>query len=114
MSTDESFHNDGSGSGVVGDGASGADSREVQSDEKQFRASRELCGETQFTIEFTGDGRRRRHHYVDRPDGDGWFRYHEERRGCSWRPVGREPVSGVRVFGTIPGAERGTWAGDGE
>lgn len=49
-----------------------------------------------FTIEYTEDatGDRRRVRYESRDDG-GMDRVEEVRRGCDWRPLGREPVTGV-------------------
>ena len=51
----------------------------------------------QLTIEFTDvDGERRRVTLEPRGGGD-YLRRVEVRRGCSWRPVGVEAVSGVVV-----------------
>ncbi|QLH76918.1 HNH endonuclease [Halosimplex rubrum] len=40
---------------------------------------------------------RHRIRFVDRCDGSGWWRVTDEWTGCTWRPVGREPVSDVEV-----------------
>ena len=51
----------------------------------------------QLTVEFTDvDGERRRVTLEPRRDGD-YLRRVEVRRGCSWRPVGVEAISGVVV-----------------
>lgn len=49
-----------------------------------------------FTIEYTEDatGDRRRVRHEPRDDG-GMDRIEDVRRGCDWRPLGREPVTDV-------------------
>jgi hypothetical protein len=42
-------------------------------------------------------GTRRRVEIVARADGDGCWLAEYEKRGCSWRCVGREPVTDVAV-----------------
>jgi len=46
------------------------------------------------TIEYTADGERYRVTFeVSGGPDRGWVRREEVRRGCSWRPVGIEPIS---------------------
>lgn len=49
-------------------------------------------------IAFTPTGSsRRRARFIKRDDGPGWWRIEEEWTGCTWRPVGREPVREVEI-----------------
>ncbi|QAU13471.1 HNH endonuclease [Halorubrum sp. BOL3-1] len=50
------------------------------------------------SIEYTpNSGDRRRIRFIDRDDGPGWWQVEEAWTGQQWRPVGREPVTGVDV-----------------
>lgn len=52
--------------------------------------------ESSLTVAFTIWGERpQRHRYVRRDDGPGWWRFHEEWTGETWRTVGREPLVGI-------------------
>ena len=46
----------------------------------------------------TGSGRQR-YRIAARDDDLGWWLVHEEWTGCAWRPVGREPVRDVTIWG---------------
>lgn len=49
-------------------------------------------------IAFTPTGpSRRRARFIQRDDGPGWWRIEEEWTGCTWRPIGREPVREVEI-----------------
>jgi hypothetical protein len=42
-------------------------------------------------------GRRRRLRIESRADGEGYWLVEQERRGCRWHPVGREPLSAAAL-----------------
>jgi hypothetical protein len=47
-------------------------------------------------IAYTPNGAaRRRIRFVRRQNGSGWWRIVDEWTGCTWRQVGREPVSDI-------------------
>lgn len=51
-----------------------------------------------ITIEFThANGNRRRYRFEERMGSGDWWRYEDEYDCGRWRPVGREPVSGVVI-----------------
>ena len=51
-----------------------------------------------FAIKYTpARAGRRRTRFEPRSDGPGWWRIEDEWTGCTWRPVGREPVEDVSL-----------------
>ena len=49
-----------------------------------------------FIVEFTPEREPRRQiQYEPRTDADGWWRITHEWTGCTWRVVGREPLTDV-------------------
>ncbi len=47
-----------------------------------------------FAVEFTPEREpRRRVRYEPRTDADGWWRITHEWTGCTWRIIGREPLT---------------------
>lgn len=60
-----------------------------------------------FVIEYTpARAGRRRTRFEPRSDGPGWWRIEDEWTGCTWRPIGREPVDDVRLHDGRGGGSR--------
>jgi hypothetical protein len=50
------------------------------------------------SIEYVSNsGDHRRIRFVDRADGPGWWQLEETWTGQRWRPVGREPITEVKI-----------------
>jgi len=59
-----------------------------------------------FVVEYTPDGTtRKRTRFEPRQYGPGWWRVSEEWTGCTWRPIGREPVTDVVVRRTVSNSD---------
>ena len=53
--------------------------------------------EIRFTLQ---NGTRRRYRFEPRVAGPDWWRFEDEWTGCTWRPIGREPVRDIDVLVT--------------
>ena len=70
--------------------------RKLRGDQCEHDISRDCQTlEIQFTLE---NRTRRRFRFEPRLHGSDWWRFEDEWTGCTWRPIGREPIRNIDVL----------------
>lgn len=70
----------------------------VYSVQNVVRTERLSGVEVHFTV---AGGSRQRVRFESRADGAGWWRFQDEWTGCTWRAVGRESVTDIKVLAAV-------------